>query len=285
MAYTNSQLLLSIKRRVLMPISQQTFEDNEILDLASEIIETDLLPKILQSRQEFYVTYTDLTLTKRSTDNFAWVRIPKRAVGQSIVTIKDTQDNSLDQSSYWVEGSKIYFGSVDSGTYRIYYHLRPGKLVEVSECALITDVTSNVITVSAFPTGFDTAGLKYDLIRGSAAFDSLNHSISRSAIDTGALTITFAASDVSSELAVGDYVTIEDETPIPQIPVEWFNYLAQLTAVQILESIGDHEAMKTAMTKLGRIEQNMLTLISPRIERKPKAIIRPFYDGPYGSST
>lgn len=280
MAYTNSILLSSIKRRALIPNSQQTFQDDELLDMASEVIESFVMPLILQSRQEFYVTYDDIAITKRSSDNFGWIRIPQRAIGQSIVEVRNTNDYPLDSTDYWVEGSKIYFGDASSGTYRVYYYIRPSKLVEVSECGRITDIntTTGEITVSSVPSDFTTS-LEYDFVRGKASFDTLGRNLTASAV--GASSITFTASDLPSELVVGDYVATSDESPIPQIPVEWFNYLAQLTAVQVLESIGDHEAMKLAAAKLEKMEKHMLSLISPRIEKKAKAIVRPFYDEPY----
>jgi hypothetical protein len=81
--------------------------------------------------------------------------------------------------------------------------------------------------------------------------------------------------DRPSELAVGDYIALADESPIPQIPVEWFSYLALLTAVQTLESLGDSDAAQLVAQRLQKIEKNALSLISPRIKRKSKAIIAP----------
>lgn len=280
MAYTNTTLLDQIKQRAAIPISQNTFENQDILDLASEIIETELLPKILQAKQEFYVTYDDIATTKESSDNYAWIRIPSRAVGQSIISVCDPDDDTeIDRTDYWVEGSKIYFNEgVSSETFRIRYYLKPSKLVTLTSVATISAINSGTISVSAIPSDYTTAD-KYDFVRASPGYDSL--AISKTCSSISSPDMSFTASDVPSELAVGDYVCMADESPVPQIPVEWFSYLAQLTAVQILESIGDNEAATVAVKRLARMEKNVLSLISPRVEKKSKAIIRAFDD--YGS--
>jgi hypothetical protein len=276
MSYTTANLLTSIKNRAFFPVGQDTFEDSDLLDIASEIIETDLLPKLMQARQEFFVVYNTLTTTKRTTDTYPWIRIPERAVGQAIICLKDDNDDPVHPTDYWVEGSKIYLDEGAAGnSYRVYFYLRPGKLVETADAGLITaiDTATGIITVT--PPSTFTTSKEYDFVRAKAGFDTLSTNLTASAV--GATTMTFTAADLPSELAVGDYVCLADQTPIPQIPVEWFGYLGLLTAIQVLEDLGDTDAAAVAQKKLARIEKNCLSLVQPRIEKRSKAIKPPEY--------
>jgi len=279
MAYTTVQLLESIEKRAAIPISQSTFTNPQILGLASEAIETELLPKIIKAKQDFYITYEDISLSKGTGDNHSWIRIPFRAVGQSIVSISNPiNDCEIDASSFWVEGSKIYFENPSLSSYRIRYYLRPSKLVETSSVGTITaiDTATGIVTVSSAPSDYTTS-ITYDFVRANPGYDTL--AINKTCSLVSSNNLTFTASDLPSELAVGDYLCASDESPVPQIPVEWFAFLAQLVAVEILTDLGDHGSADKAASRLKRMEDNVLSLISPRIENKPKAIIRPFdYD-------
>jgi hypothetical protein len=146
-------------------------------------------------------------------------------------------------------------------------------LVQVGDCAVIQSITNNGTTtdivVNAVPQEF-TTNLTYDIIRGNAAFDLLKKDIAISAIY--GTTITIHSSNIPSELQAGDYLCQADQSPVPQIPVEWFSYLAQHVAAVILEANGDYEAAKKIESKLGVIRNNALSLIGPRIQSKSKAI-------------
>jgi hypothetical protein len=177
--------------------------------------------------------------------------------------------------AYWVEGNKLYFNEGASDSYRIYYYLRPGKMVKVSECAKISTITSGSLSCVSVPTAWSTSD-RFDLVRAKEGFDTLAQTLTATFVEAGSSKLIFTATDIPSELAVGDYISLADETCIPQIPVEWRSYLALLTAVQILESLGEFEAAKIAAQRLQRVEKNVLSMIQPRIERKSKAIIRAF---------
>jgi hypothetical protein len=272
MAYDSSYLLDIIKRRAAIPQNQNTFDDPEILAMANEIISEFVLPDVLKARQEFYVHWDDVVPTKGANDNYGWIRIPERAVGQSIISLSEPEDDDpICAQSYWVENQKIYFDPDRVDDVRVRYYLRPGRLVETSSCGVVSSIdrTLGTVTLASVPSGFSSTA-KYDFVRGKSGFDLLGKEAPVSLIAGNVLSV--AASDIPEELQIGDYMCIADESPIPQIPVEWFPYLAQHTAALILESIGDMEGSKKAETRLKVMRSNALTLISPRIESKSKAI-------------
>lgn len=275
MSFTTATLLDKIKRAAAVPTSSSTFDDPEILEMANDAIQGDILPDILKARQEFLVVWDDLTPI--DADPYPYIRVPERAVGRSIIGVYDPDDDYEEcPTSYYVEADKIYFTDESFDLRRVRYYLRPAQLVEVSACATISNIAVNGvdplltdITVSSVPLDF-TSSLKYDIVRAKAGFDLLKKDLSVSIVGT---TITVNTADVPSEIQVGDYLCIADTTPVPQIPVEWFTYLANHTAALVLESIGDMDAAAKIERKLPAMRKNALSLISPRAEKRGKPIM------------
>jgi hypothetical protein len=74
-------------------------------------------------------------------------------------------------------------------------------------------------------------------------------------------------------LSVGDYLTVEGETLVPQLPIEIHAFLAQAAAVKVLEAMGDSQGMRNAETKLQQVQKDVLTLISPRTDGSVKKVV------------
>lgn len=274
MAYDTTYLLEMIEKKAAIPLNQSTFDNAEILEMASDVILEEVLPDLLRSRQEFLVVYEDLVPTKLSSDNYGWIGVPYRAVGQSIISVCDPNDDEeIDQTYYWIENNKIYFENDWGQAYRIRYYLRPSQLVETSAVGTITniDTVTGIITVSSRPSTFTTS-LTYDFVKKNAGFDTLTRDVTCTALPTVSQ-MTFNVADLPSELSVGDYVCISDQSPVPQIPIEWFPFLASYTAAAILESVGDVSAAQKIETRLARLKANALNIISPRVQNKSKPII------------
>jgi hypothetical protein len=275
MAYTTTTLLDAIAKIAAVPVAQTTFENQDILDIASQCIETEILPKVLMSRQDFYVVAETFTPSIYGTDIYPSFRIPSRAVGQSVIGAYDVNtDDRIDPMYYWVEGSRVYFDTGSPASVRVRYYIRPGKLVQTTDVATITDIdtTTGVLTVSSVPTTI-SAGVVCDLVRSRAGFDTLAADKTVSLADS--TSVTFDPNDLPSDLAVGDYIALADQSPVPQIPIEWIPFLGYWTAHAMLETLGDMEAAAQLLKRIPRMETNALSLISPRIVNKSKAITRP----------
>lgn len=75
-----------------------------------------------------------------------------------------------------------------------------------------------------------------------------------------------------SGLSVGDWLALEGQTPIPQIPVEFRPLLEQRVVVKLYELQGFLEKMKIAQKKLEELERSTFTLITPRVKSSTKVI-------------
>jgi hypothetical protein len=226
------------------------YSDQDILDIGYDCLLSEIVPMVLECREEFLVTYVDLAITagqeaypipSRALNGV--LREVKRISAGSIVNLgKITLDDITDTSqgnprSFYISSNNLCLyptPSATTDTLRLYYFIRPSRMVPTSECAVITNITGNDLTVS-FPATWTTAN-RFDLVRGKAHFEPLGMDLSATTVSSGTITMT---ANVPTTLAVGDYITLADETCFPYLPPEGHVSLVQSTIAACLESIGD----------------------------------------------
>lgn len=282
MAYTNDTLLAQIKSRAFIPTDQSTFTNQQLLDLASDELNNTILPMIQKTRNEFYVTSSDHSVTASSRS----IDMPYRALGlalRDVVRINgsdeismplispENKDNFNDTNGYgfYLQGNKIKILGTFTGSVRLYYYLRPGDLTETSNASKITsiDTGTNTVVVASAPTTWTTATI-LDLIQYRPGFDTRSTDLTVSSISSN----TIVLSALPDGLIVGDWVTVAETSPVPQIPIEFYPYLAQLVAVKVLEGVGDFDGMNAAGSRLAGLEKAALQLISPRVKGEAKKL-------------
>lgn len=291
---TTDQLIDSIKRRSMVPDSDKTYSEADIIEMINEEIFTSYLPYIMKTHEEYLVEYEDTPLS----DSQSAYDIPDRAVGNKLRDVAfvdssgnvyelsrvDIEDISEFQGNYAVSRRNVFYLQNNqvvlptnlisqSGSIRMYYYLRPNSLVEESRAGTIIAIDTNTgeITLNSTPTHF-TDGAKYDFVSSKNPNKILAFGKTNTAVNSATNTITFSADDIPSGLEVGDYVLSEHETIIPQIPVELHTLLAQKVAVTMLESLGDTEGATNLMRKLQKMETNTLAMIENRVEGAPQKI-------------
>lgn len=292
-SYTSQDLIDTIKKKAFIPSTQETFTDIDLLALATDEMRDYILPKMKKTREEYFVTFRDYPVTS-ATDG---ILVPDRAVGNAYREIQliqggvsyqlarlDLEDNIYSSNNgvvrgYYLQANKIILRGSVNGIVRVYYMTRPGRLVLPSAAASIADIvpgaTTTAITVTSVP-GTWTASEDIDFVRATSGFSTLNIDVPAAISGT---TITISNDDVPSDLAVGDWVCLCDETPVPQIPPEWYSYLAQAVASQVLESLGDYEALERSDKKKKEQEENALSLITARVQGQSKKIVSPYNRG------
>jgi hypothetical protein len=86
-------------------------------------------------------------------------------------------------------------------------------------------------------------------------------------------TITFPKDIVPSNFVIGDYICLENESIIPQIPSDLHSLLAEKTCARILMSIGDNEGLQVSSAKINELEKRQGTLVDNRVEGAPIKIV------------
>lgn len=286
--YTTVDLLNSIRRRGSIPTTTNSNNVNStsnLLELATEEFHNTLLPIIMSTREEWYVWDDSQAITANQSD----YRINPRAAGlvQRDLLIKEgSWQNSISPipredvsytgtgqpESYYLEHNNVVLYPTPAttiGTLVMPIYLRPSELVETTACAQISaiDTDTGVVTVSSIPSAWTNAD-SFDLIRNSYPFEP--HAINQTATTVSGTDVTF--SSLPTNLAVGDWITLADETCLPQLPREFQSVLAQLVVVRALEAIGDREGSKQAYANSQGMLENALKLITPRVHGERKVV-------------
>ncbi len=289
MARTADQLITGLKRRGIIPASQVLFDNDDLLAFADNIIETFLVPELISVREDYFVHFTDYSITI----NEASYLIPERAVGRSVRDLKLLFDNGgqrdlqrfaledehfFQQSStpqgYYMDSDHIVLVPTpgNSGqSLRVFYERFPSRLTESSNAGVVTSATTSSITLSSVPSAI-TAGAVVDVVRGKAGHSTTHIDLTIQSINTN--TLEFTAGDVDNTvITAGDYVSLAQTSPVIQLPNECYSYLETMTAARFLHSNGDFEASGKLEDDAKAEMKNMLKILSPRNRGEATKII------------
>jgi hypothetical protein len=288
--YTNSGMLIpSIKNRIVVPTSQQTFTPSKLMQIAYEEMKNEIFPMLINLQSSFFKYPYDYDLT----DSEFEIELPPSAIGMklnNVVVLSNQNSNQVCETpmtqlenrpaygwwvynGFWMQDNKVVIYSQNPQTVRLYVYKRPNKLVVNDEGAQITSLDANTQTVmcATVPTTWAdatdvccvTAYPGFRLIFDSSPISNLSGN-------------TFDLADVSvadfAKISVGDWICLENESTIAQIPVEAQPILAQATAVKLLEGMGDRQGLAVSQAKLGDIINKFTAMNAPRVDDSPKKI-------------
>ena len=168
--YTSDDLIEAVKRKIAFPISQETFDEDDILRFANEEMFISQVPSVLMYHQEYFV----FSVTVPLLPNVNRYAIPSRAIGQRMrdvmykdiggslfeMTRIDAGDKAYFQNNvganasihkFYIEGNQIVLlpeiiGQVQ-GSLVFYIFLRPNQLVQNSRASTLTDISSASDTI------------------------------------------------------------------------------------------------------------------------------------------
>ena len=300
---TSSDLIRSIKRRAMIPSDQNTFTDADFLEMLNEEIQYFGIPHLMRTYEEYLLTSQDFAL-----DGKREFEIPYRAIGNKLrelsyvadpaenpndpdfeedvselsrISVEDLPDyNSYYSSRYtgafYLKNNKVVLlgEAPDSeSVLRMHFYLRPNSLVDENRVGEITaiDTSTGVVTLSSFPSIFSNL-TEMDFVKHQSPNIILGYDIQPTSVNSVTKTVTFTASDLPDNLQVGDYLTLKQETIVPQLPVELHAILAQRVAVAALEALGDQEGLAAAQARLTQMEKSSNTIIDNRVEGAPEKI-------------
>lgn len=278
--YSTTALVSNVLLIAHVPLSNSTFNPAQIVNLASRELQTAIMKQILSVRQGYYLTYEDFTPTQDGL-----YPIPPNAIAGALENIEIVQSPSIIQVNiveeseqfatnastatsygFFMRGNNIQILPYPTNTVRVWYSRRPSVLVPTLNAGLVTAIAGPVISLATVPSTF-LVTQSVDLVEAQPTFEYLG----TRTITNVSLTDITLDSDVTG-LAVGDWMAIENQTPIPQIPVEFRPLLEQRVVVKIYELQGYLDKMKAAQEKLSELERDLFSLISPRVKSQSKII-------------
>lgn len=289
MTITVDRFLDGVKRRITIPSNQQLLEDNDILNIADDKIRSNVVPLLISMRQDFFVYKEDIATVSGQKE----YDIPYRAVGRTLRDIKykdSTESLKRDLTLITIEDEHIFKGTTqvhsfyfygdkvviiatpDSSNYflEMWYYMKRSNLITLSGSGKVTNISANVITVDKVPSTF-SVGASIDFISGKSgsdikAFDKVITNVS-------GMQLTFAAADIPSSLAVGDYIALSEQTPVLPLPDAVYTYLETLTAQTVCQAIGDFESHAILEKDLKKEMDNIKVVMQPRIVGENTLII------------
>lgn len=295
--FTSTAMVASVKRRAMLPNSQQLYPDSDIVRILTEELHADIVPLIMGVREDFFVHYYDQAIDT-SVSEYA---LPVRAIGGKLRDVvllnsdgkevgiprvgQDQVKNQFNSYEYQnLRGCGFFFkddkvvlfpdsAAIGSFQLRMKYFRRPNNIILPSSAAKIAaiDTATKIITFSTIPGSF-TNLLTYDFIKGTGGFRSLSDDVAPVLVNTAGKTMTL--SSIPTGLEVNDYVAESGFSPIAQIPYEVHNLLEQRAVIKALEGIGDQEGMRSAGDVYKDMAEKFITLVTPRADGSPKRIVR-----------
>jgi hypothetical protein len=165
--YTSDKLIEAVKRKILFPISQNTFTEDDILAFANEEMFISQVPAVMQYHEEYFVYRVQVPLVT----NISRYPIPDRSIGMKLRDLfwSDASGNyfemtriSSDDKAFFQRNiganqaiHKFYLENNDilltpsvvgdpSGKLNFFIFLRPNQLVRDSRARLFTGFTQDV---------------------------------------------------------------------------------------------------------------------------------------------
>lgn len=191
---------------------------------------------------------------------------------------------------FYLQGNRLYlypYSIASNQAMRLTFTRRPASLISTSGAAQIQAIVGDSVvvgpTVGQFIPGQYVAFIKnavpHDYVTDLSATQSLYSSpVGLDAVPITTVsgsTLTFDPAVVAS-LNVGDWMTPYGTSPFAQfIPQEASNCLVQITAVRLLEALGDRDGQNMAIQKYTKMAKDLLDLITPRVDGKAKKVTNP----------
>lgn len=294
--YDTDQLIANIKRRCSVPTSQFTFTPADFVALANDELQGEVVPLIMSTREEYLCEPYDVLAPADGV-----IEIPSTAVGAKLRSVTwRTQQNPLvinnlpkfdldviagvtgagqfgvnTVAGFYIQGNSIILyptSAVPVNTnIRLYLYRRTLVLTDSSAYGRVesVDTETNTVVLNFVPTDW-TTGSRLNSVSGIPNFKTTNELVTVVTSSSPSVIL-----DSVDGISVGDYLSGEGYSAIPQVPVEAHAYLAQLTAIKCLEGLGDRDGMAAAQKKAELLKDKLLVMISQRVDGSVKKVISP----------
>lgn len=292
--YSTTTLLSTLRLLPLMPSVQALFSDDNLLTIMTFEMQSKIYPMMDNQTEEYFVTIEDIPYNQNDTV----YQIPARAFAGKLraVSFVDPNQNEIriprlrpeDIMSnvnatglainpalwgFYVQNNHIvlYLSSVNGATsnynfLRLRYIRQANQLAATTDCAQVTQIAGNIVTVNAVPSTFTTTQT-YDMISNVPNFDSLQDDAVCTNITGNAMTFTEIPNGFIDSLQVGDWICPSGIAPVAQIPFDpGYNLLLQLSAAKCLEIHGDTQGFNIAMSQATDMKNFFLSVITPRVD-------------------
>lgn len=307
MAWTTTQLLAHMRRVASLPAASTMtgYTDADLLVHADAVLQGRVAPLVANARDEHAVSTVDVSVaagqttvrlpprvsagrlrdvTTLSTDGLSYVSVPRLepedvAIGGMAIP---TSPQSL---SVVVQGGflRILPVSTSALTLRISYVRAPSTLISPSSCTVVSGLTIGAVNLTASHAGTLASG-SWDFVLLSNG-DTLGDSVATVVTSVGSTTFAntglsplFAQvqAEATRYAAEGVYLCPAGTTCVLPLPDAVSPLLAYRAAISMMQGIGDIENAGRTERIADAMEQQLVPLLSERIEGEPQ-VVRPTF--------
>jgi hypothetical protein len=264
-----SEIISALKIKGSFPTSDDLFSDSDFLVLLNMTMKVAINPLVLKLNEEYFVQTKEYTIAVGSS-----YRLPKRIITIRDIKLVDSSGNETDlnrcfeedrafhRSGYYIVRNSIELSSdITSGTLRVKYFARPSELVLSTSAGQIESIDTgmNQVVVGSAPATFVNGAL-IDLVQNESPYDLMSLDLALSNVSGTTLTLP----SLPDGLAVGDWVTVANQSPVPLIPEELHPVLVQSALVDCLSSKKD-KALEVEAAKLEQMKMDVVNMLDPRV--------------------
>lgn len=294
MFWTNDDLVSQVLLKSMAPANQATLTNQNVLDLASDELLALISPLINTYHSGFYEVRETTSLANAAQG----IPIPYRALMSRVMDIilvdqvgnewtvpvvsysedmaRPQWNLSTNNPVCYIRNDRIFFNPATptgSSLYIVYY-MRPSRLIPTTEARQVVAVNPGSINISSALPGLST-GTPFDVtdknpIRSLKKYDQT--------ATVAGVTLTFSGANT---LAVGDWVSLANSTPLPQIPYEMFPVLTQRTAARVMDILGDRSGAELLRRSADEFLASSSNILAPRAANHPRFIVNTTGPGKY----
>lgn len=279
----NSQLIASVKLLGAVPENQLQFSDDNILLLCTEELHERIGPFLTALNSDYLVhDYTFQTVADQRDYRlpracaYGGIRDIFDAGGRSLIPIDPTSIKTRNYGKphfFFFTGQKLSF--YPTPTYQADLTLRcltrMPTLTPITNHAVITaiDPVLKQLSFSLVPTSF-VAGTFIDIQKPTGSFEIAQIA---NKILSATTTDILLESDISPDVAVGDYVCLEATAAFPPIPEDLHSTLALCGASRCLLSLGWMDQMAVVDKKIDTNFARLKNVMWPRSKGETEKVV------------
>lgn len=294
MPWTTTELLAEVRRTGQLPTaSTSSLSDADLMAQGDRAMQAAMVPLVLRLQEEFFVIRTSVTLTA----GVAQVAIPRRSVGSRVrdvyyvrggqrtplprlrpEQVADYITNATGQPyGFYLDAANLVLvpAPAAADTLEIAFYTRPGRFVSTTVARQITVVAADTPTAGRTRLSFaswtpSSTSSGFDVISAKPPFEYRALDMAPGTI--AATSIDFATSSLITTPAVGDWLTVADESPVMQVPVEAQPLLVQRTSEYVLRSLGYLEEAGAAAQLGDQMQSDLVSVLTPRTDGSPRRV-------------
>lgn len=313
MLFDAAELLTTIKNRGMVPANAGSWSDAELLKAASEEISAHHLPLLINAKGEYLVKEQVIPLVAGQESYLLSYRAAavrnlslKFSDGREApITELSPPKQANVGLNRTTRGTPLFYkfreGYIDltplpadaSASILAKWHIKPSRLVVVTECRqVLTKFADNPspgytriqlgtdASVATAPTSFASAlGGHFDFVGFRNPFSIKGWDVSKQSLITAGVstTIDFLTADLPTDLvagAEGDWITVSQKTPVPNIPDE-LHVAAALRAAAAAVGSRNDDLRNMLLAEAGAKEVSLLNgILAPRNKGAPKRLVQ-----------